>query len=215
MSELIITRAIKNLDRIKPMERKAFYEAEVSRAVSGESPELSVDVVDVFLFNEHGELFVQKRSKDKFHNANLLDKSLGGHVQYGDSPEYTVMVETVQELQVPSISVYGAEEFEKTLKTLKKYLSTVAIVKPIDKKLYVLDKIVNGKPLSIANYVHLYFGFYSGRVKTVDREAKGILQYSLDDLYAEMESLPQVFTCDLHTFLEDYKEEFYEFLSVM
>lgn len=59
------------------MERSEFYSEEVSRSRNGLTPERYIEVIHIFLFNEHGELIIQKRSKEKNHNPNLLDKSIG------------------------------------------------------------------------------------------------------------------------------------------
>jgi uncharacterized membrane protein len=50
----------------------------------------------------------------------------------GDTADRTVMVETVQELDVPSIVVNQSDNFERYYFLLKNYLSTIAIVKFID-----------------------------------------------------------------------------------
>jgi hypothetical protein len=79
------------------MDRDDFYAEQIALAESGKLTNKYVEVVNVFLFTEHGELIVQKRSREKKHNANLLDKSMGGHVRCGDTPSLTAMIETVQE----------------------------------------------------------------------------------------------------------------------
>jgi len=213
MSELLIIRDTNNFKITAPMKREEYYNEQIKISEKGLKPEKSVDIVVAFIFNEHGELFLQKRSKDKFHNPSLIDKTMGGHVQFGDSPEYTVMVETVQELQVPSITVRDPAEFKKTLSALEKYLTTIAIIRPLDKKFYNFPRLIKKREVEIANYVHLYIGIYSGRVKTVDREARGILQYSIDDLEEELKTYPNQFTKDLHILFKDYKDEIVEFLS--
>ena len=70
------------------------------------------------MFNSYGEMIIQKRSFDKNHNPGLLDKSIGGHVQFGDTPDYTAMVETIQELQTPSIVLKNENDFVKTFHLL-------------------------------------------------------------------------------------------------
>lgn len=213
MSETINTRKMNDLAHVIHMDRVKFYKDQIENYKSGKKPEFAVDIVDIFLFNEHGELFLQKRSKDKAHNAGLIDKSMGGHVQHGDSPEYTAMVETVQELQVPSIALNKKDEFEKTYRTLEKYLSTVAVLKPITKRAYIFNKLINGVEIPVANFVHLYFGVYGGPIKTVDREAVGILQYSLEDLEQELKQFPNTFTHDLMKLFAEHKEDLFEFVD--
>jgi hypothetical protein len=60
-----------------PYERDVFYAEEFEQSQKGIEISRYIEVVFVFLFNEHGELIVQKRSKTKNHNPNLLDKSIG------------------------------------------------------------------------------------------------------------------------------------------
>ena len=88
-------------------------------------------------------------------------------------------METIQELQVPSITLRTAEDFSKTYTLLKDYLTTVAVIRHINTQIIELQKDIKGRIIPILNKVHLYFGIYDGAVKTVDREAKGVLLYSL------------------------------------
>jgi isopentenyldiphosphate isomerase len=37
---------------------------------------MAVSIVDIILFNESGELIIQKRAKHKNHNPGLLDKTV-------------------------------------------------------------------------------------------------------------------------------------------
>jgi len=211
MEETIIARNINDLEKSFPMKRPQFYKEQIECFKKSGKPSKSVDIVAVFIFNEHGEIFIQKRAKEKAHNPKLLDKTLGGHVHYGDATEYTVMVETVQELQVPSIVLKKAQDYKKTYQLLKGYLNTIAIIKHLDTKLFWLKKVFDKEHIVIANYVHLFLGLYGGRIKTVDREATGILQYQLSDLSDEMKDTPDIFTNDLHVLIENYRSELNKF----
>lgn len=144
-----------------PMDRATFY-AEQSVL---EKPTKAVAIVDIFLFDMEGELFVQKRSSTKNHNPGLFDKSVGGHIQFGDDSNYTSMVETVQELQVPSIALYSDADFQKTLSLLQSYLDTVAVIKHVKTFTDVFEKVIDGQVRHIANQKHLFFGVYNGSVK--------------------------------------------------
>lgn len=118
-------------------------------------------MVHIFLFNEHGELIVQKRSKEKQHNPNLLDKSIGGHVQNGDNPNLTAMIETIQELQTPSIVLNTESDFARTYSVLQEYITTSVILQYIDTLDILSRKVIDGKVVSIGNRVHTYFGIYA------------------------------------------------------
>jgi hypothetical protein len=69
------------------------------------------------------------------------------------------MVETVEELQCPSLVVKEDEDFEERLKLLKNYVKTLAIVSHVDTATVPMEKNFTGSdsPITIANKVYLYF----------------------------------------------------------
>lgn len=211
MDERLIARKLDDPDIAIPMPRNKFYKEQLSTIQRTGKPTMCVDVVHVLILNCEKEILIQKRSKGKRHNPRLLDKSLGGHVQYGDTTDFTVMVETVQELQVPSIVLKTKKDFTKTLKLLSNYLNTVALIRHIDTKMFIMPKVFNEETIDIANNVHLFFGLYDGRTKTVDKEATGVLEYSLEDLEDEMKDTPDLFTEDLKILIEKYKPKLQQF----
>lgn len=213
MSEMVNTHPIDDPERLVPMNRKKFYEEQVEVFKETGHPSKSVDVVNIFIFNSKGELLVQKRSYSKSHNPGLLDKSMGGHVQYGDTRDFTVMVETVQELQTPSIVLKSKADFDKTYDILNGYLETLAIIQYADAEVFHMKKIIENEEVIIANKVFLYFGIYNGRVRPSDGEAQGVLWYSLEDLDNEMEHQPQLFTGDIHTYMKTYRKEIEAFIE--
>ena len=56
--------------------------------------------IHVFVFNERGELFLQKRSRHKDRCAGLWDSSAAGHVEAGCGYEETAVREVREELGV-------------------------------------------------------------------------------------------------------------------
>jgi len=82
---------------------------------------------------------------------------MGGHVRCGDTPSLTAMVETVQELQTPSIVLNNKIDFLKTYKTLETYLTTTAILEYVATYDVVIPKNINGKAIGIGNRTHLFF----------------------------------------------------------
>jgi len=69
-------------------------------------------VVHLHLFNEKGELFLQKRSLTKDLLPGKWDTSVGGHVSPGETPEAALKREVEEEL--------GLKEFN--FKFIKKYI---------------------------------------------------------------------------------------------
>lgn len=213
MSEIINTYKLDNPFVSIPMDREEFYQKQIEIFKKGEKPTRSVEVVNILLFNSEGEITIQKRSYNKKHNPGLLDKSIGGHIQYGDVSDYTVIVETVQELQTPSIVLRNNLDFEKTYKLLKGYLETLAIIKHLDTKITSLTRVFSEGKIEILNKANIYIGVYDGRIKPVDREAKGVLFYSLSELEKETQQTPEIFTDDLLFILKEYKEEIKNFVE--
>jgi len=72
---------------------------------------------------------------------------------------------------------------------------------------------VQGRDVLVLNKVHLYFGVYSGAVKTVDKEAKGVLLYSLEELEKEMIEFPTIFTDDLRFLIKQYRPQIVDFIK--
>lgn len=214
MSETIISHPLHNPNHTAPMEREAFYKEQIAQVKRTGQPSKSISTVAVFLFNLRGELIVQKRDFQKQQNAGLLDKSVGGHIRYGDTPDFTVMVETIQELQSPSIVLANHDDFVKTRKLLKDYLSTVAIIQRIREEEFRFARLINDQAVTLAYDTHLYFGIYDGRVRTADKESKGALYYTLDELKNEMQKSPNTFTGDLQSLLPRLEPELHDFLQL-
>jgi hypothetical protein len=143
MSELVNVLSLDEPNISIPMDRVSFYREQTEIFKKTGKPTKAVELVNIFLFNEAGQLIVQKRSSMKNHNPNLMDKSVGGHIVHGDSPRFTVMIEAIQELQVPSIVLNNDEDFTKTYILLKNYTATTAIVKHFATEIIPLNKIIN------------------------------------------------------------------------
>lgn len=215
MEEKITVYNTKPPRNCRPFGRKKFYDSQIKYYKMHGRPSISADIVAIFLFNEHGEVLIQKRSRTKRHNPNLQDKSIGGHVKWGDKPDYAVVVETVQELKVPSIVLKTNEDFIKTYNLLRNYLDTIAIVKHVDTRFMKLPKLIDGESVVIGNKVNLYMGVYHGRVKAEDREAKGVLTYLIQDLIDEVSQFPKAYTDDLRIMLNLYSDQITDFVNII
>lgn len=126
------------------------------------------------------------------------------------------MVETVQEFLTPSIVLKNQNTFFKTYKLLQNYLETVALIKYSHSNLYTsVKKIINKQEIIIANKTHIYLGIYDGKIKPADREARGILYYSLAELKQEIRETPEIFTHDLQNLIEELEPEIKKFLEII
>lgn len=208
--EMITVSASGDSSRLEPHSRKLYYDKAFSIS---SNLDLAVHVVAVFMLTSSGELLLQKRSAEKRHNARLIDKTLGGHITYGDEPDYTVMVETVQELLTPSIVLRNDVDFSKTHTLLKGYLNNVALVKRHDIKEIALKKTSDGNVYDVKNVVHVYFGIYDGSTKPADKESAGMLYYKVTDLDNELTGTPEQFTDDLKQLFSLYKNDLLAFVQ--
>ena len=216
MSEQIIARLLDNKHKGSfSYDRKQFYTEQIDVYKETWKPSMAVSVVQIILFNESWDLIIQKRAKHKNHNGWLLDKSVWGHIKYWDPIDYTVMVETVEELQCPSLVVKEEDDFEKRLALLKDYVKTIALLSQIDSDTIIFKKIINDEVIEIANKIHLYFWVYWGRVKNVDKEAMWLLYYSFDELKDEMKQYPTMFTYELHYYIEHYESDIKSFIELI
>lgn len=208
--ELVTVSPLGDTSNLASYERRSYYD----KAFATDTVDLpAVHVVGVLIFNRSGQVLLQKRSLEKRHNPGLIDKSIGGHIVFGDSANYTVMLETVQELLTPSIVLRNETDFGKTLEIMKDYLTTVSIVEHQDKRELTFAKKVNGSEHMVANVLHLYFGVYDGSVKPADNEAAGVLFYNLDDLHKELGANSAIFTNDLKVILSQYNQQIETFIK--
>jgi len=198
-----------------PTNREKFYKNSIENHKNKKGVLIAAEIVDILILNKKGELLIQKRSKKKNHNPNMFDKSMGGHVQFGDTVEHTLMVETVQELQVPSLLLNTEKDFENSLKILHQYLNTVALVKKLGIKTRSFTKILDGEKIEVGNKKNFFIGIYDGAVKLVDGEAAGIFWYELPDLKKEIAERPEKFTHDLQYMLEKYEPEIEKFIKLI
>lgn len=213
MSEIITTYLLNDLEQPLPMERSEFYASQIKLFKEGKKPNRSAAIVQVLLFSPDKDIILQKRSFDKSHNAGLIDKTIGGHITFGNTPNFTVQVETLQEMQVPSIVLSSEEDFGKTYKLLKNFLNNSAIIQLIDSRTTNCPKVIDDKLIPIANTYHFYLGVYGGSIRPADGEAAGVLFYNIKKLQNEMKKMPNTFTEDLKFFLSKYSSEIELFLS--
>lgn len=213
MSEIITTYLLSDLDQPLPMERQEFYASQKQLFDNKQKPNRAAAIVQILLFTPDQDVILQKRSADKAHNAGLMDKTIGGHITFGDTSTYTATVETLQEMEVPSIVLGSEEDFAKTFRLLKNFLNNTALVQLVESRTANFTKVIGGQHVPIANKYYFYLGVYGGSVRPADREASGILFYNLAMLRQEIATTPDAFTDDLKFFLTKYHTQIESFLK--
>lgn len=213
MSEIVTTYLLTDLDQPVPMGREEFYEEQIRIFKKTGKPTRAMEVIQILLFTPDKDIILQKRSKFKNHNPSKIDKTIGGHITFGDTPTFTVMAETLQEMQVASFVLQTEDDFKRTYHLLKKHIGNSALIQFIDSRTYASEKIINKETVKIANRYHFYLGVYTGSIKPADREAAGILYYDYPTLQEEIAENPELFTADLKFFLDKYSAKIDAFLK--
>lgn len=206
MSEYICGYDLDDKFRPREVDRKKFYDDQIEEYKKNGAPSMAVGAFYVLLVTEKGELILQKRSSKKRHNPFLIDKSVGGHVKYGDTVYYTAMLECVEELKVPAVVLKEDEDFHRTLESLAHSLESVAVLELVDHNIYTISTLFDKEPVDIAKNIWFFVGVYGGPIKPVDREASGVLYYKWDELMEEMKANPSIFTNDLHFIVKKYEK---------
>ncbi|MBZ9750401.1 NUDIX domain-containing protein [Deinococcus sp. HMF7604] len=96
---------------------------------------LPVRVVNAFLINARGQLWIPRRTQTKRTFPGCLDMSVGGHVERGESYEAAFLRETQEELNldlgaVPWREVAAFSPFETTLSTFMRVYEIQADLTP-------------------------------------------------------------------------------------
>lgn len=75
-----------------------------SRSECHNGSKLLHPVIHLHVFNSRGELFLQKRSPHKDIEPDKWDSSVGGHIDWGETPEQAVLRESYEELGLKDIT---------------------------------------------------------------------------------------------------------------
>lgn len=184
-------------------DRKQFYQQ--SREEFEKTGKISKKIkrIGVLLMNSIGRIYLQKRSELKTENANLYDKTVGGHVEAGSTFELTVVKECAEELGFPS-TIISDIEFEKAIKSVN--LEIIGILRKVDHlAIFNSERILKSGGNFIQPYItDIYIGYYDGPIKFVDGESSGVETFSLAQLEKEIANHPDKFTEDLKYMVKNY-----------
>jgi len=159
----------------------------------------------LLLMNAKGKIVLQKRNLSKNENPGLYDKTIGGHVEEGDSYELTLIKECSEELGFP-VSVLSEEDFSRALR--KTDLRIIGLFKEIDyQSNFLSTRISQNNKQFIQPYMQTtYIGYYNGPMQFIDGESSGIEMFHLDELKKEIKDNPKKFTEDLKFMIKEYEK---------
>lgn len=186
-------------------DREVFYD-EVRKEFK-EKGEISkkVKTIRLLLMNSLGRIYLQKRSELKDENPNLYDKTVGGHVTFGNTYELTVVKECAEELGFPA-TVLPEKDFEQAIKSID--LKIIGVFKKVDeiedfKSVRILK---NGGKFVQPYITTIYIGYYDGAIRFADGESSGVETFSIEQLKKDIADNPNKFTEDLKFMIEKYSE---------
>ncbi len=121
----------------------------------------------IFIFNEDGELLLQKRAAGKYHSAGLWTNSCCGHPRPGECTSEAAGRRMDEEL---NLTTALSEQFSFTY------------------------QFAFNKNLAEHEIDHVYFGRYEGAIEPNPAEISAIRWLSIDKVHQLLKSEPQNFT---------------------
>lgn len=133
----------------------------------------------VFLFNDKGEMLLQKRAADKYHSPNQWTNAVCSHPRMGET------------------------YMEAAQRRLKEELG---IETPITYRFNFLYKADVGQNLWEHELDHVFTGNFEGEFKLNEEEVSEVRYISIDELDKEMSANPENFTQWFKIILKEYKQ---------
>ena len=133
----------------------------------------------VFLFNDKGEMLLQKRAADKYHSPNQWTNAVCSHPRMGET------------------------YMEAAQRRLKEELG---IETPITYRFNSLYKADVGQNLWEHELDHVFTGNFEGEFKLNEEEVSEVRYISIDELDKEMSANPENFTEWFKIILKEYKQ---------
>jgi len=133
----------------------------------------------VFLFNEKGEMLLQKRAATKYHSPNQWTNAVCSHPRINETYEAGAKRRLAEEL---------------------------GIIVDIEEKFHFIYKAKVGENLWEHELDHVFTGLYSGKFNLNPEEVSEVRFILMEDLEAEMLSYPEYFTEWFKIILKEYKE---------
>ena len=134
----------------------------------------------VFLFNEKGEVLLQKRAAEKYHSPNQWTNAVCSHPRDGET-----YLEAAQRRLQEELGIEGME---------------------LTPKFHFIYKADVGGNLWEHELDHVFTGNYDGNFSLNEEEVSEVRYITMKALDAEMESNPENFTEWFKIILGEYKE---------
>lgn len=170
-------------------------------------------LIDVFLFNKYGDVLLQKRGRAKRFNPGKLHTTVGGHINWGERPEFSLVHECMEELGAPAL-LFSSDEYGTAYKKLSAYADHAALMYEVKEYFRNYSDHPIESCRTIKDRMWLYFGRYDGPIETPDRASAGYEWMDLMTLRAEIQKNPAQFTDGLMIYVEEFAKEMDAFVKM-
>ena len=133
----------------------------------------------VFLFNEQGEILLQKRAASKYHSPNQWTNAVCSHPRNGET------------------------YLNAAQRRMQEELGIAAEITP---KFHFIYKADVGQDLWEHELDHVFTGTYEGEFKLNNEEVAEVKYVSMEELELEMTETPEHFTEWFKIILKEYKD---------
>lgn len=163
-----------------------------------------VKTVSCILFDTKGRVILQKRSYSSHHGPGLYDKSVGGHVSAGETPDIAIVKESLEELGVVLTIL---SDLDKAVERID--IERVGVVEEFD----YIEEFYSKRELPDLSYFYqpvketVYLGVYDGDIRFEDGEVEDYMRIELSSLLRRVKHSPEEFTYDLIYVLKKYGED--------
>lgn len=189
---------------IKVQDRDIFYEEIRDEFKSTGEITKKIESIRVLILNSKGRIYLQKRGATKSENANLYDKTVGGHIANSETKTVTVTKECAEELGFPAV-VLSEKEFNDSVSSLD--VSVVGVLRQVGESQNFLSTRKSKDGDFLQPFItYFYIGYYDGSILFKDGESSGLETFSLEELEEQLKTNPEKFTEDLKYMVKHYKQ---------
>lgn len=173
-----------------------FYKSLRSEFIKKGEVTRKVHTIRLFLLNKKGKLYLSRRSRLKKENSLLFDKNIGAHIRRDETPKYTLLRETAEELGFPLVALSN-DEFYATLEETDLTLFGVALNNGTIRDFNAVYRYRTNGEVVFPQITTIFIGVYDGAIKFEDSETDIIELFDLDELIEDMKNHPKIYTNDL------------------
>lgn len=205
--EIIVTYTKDKPDEPIALSRKEYYSNEHTTYA-----DYFPAIIDIMLINRFGELLFQKRGYHKANNPGKLNTTVGGHINEGEDPHFTMVHECIDELGAP-VLLFKKEQLKEATVKLGAHTKRAALAYYVGDyyRDYQVDEDITHT--KIKDRIWAYVGLYDGPIESPDRDSAGYEWMDLETYDRLRSSDSHNFTDGVMKFLKDHRTDIESFIK--